>query len=124
LGLITLNSLTAAHGVLIPVQTEYYALEGLSQLMNTFSIVRKHLNSDLDIYGVLLTMTDARTNISNQVTEEVRNHFKEKVFETVIARTVRLSEAPSFGEPIIEYAKASKGAKQYLSLAKEVIARG
>lgn len=124
LGLITLNSLTAAHGVLIPVQTEYYALEGLSQLMNTFSIVRKHLNSDLDICGVLLTMTDARTNISNQVTEEVRNHFKEKVFETVIARTVRLSEAPSFGEPIIEYAKASKGAKQYLSLAKEVIARG
>ncbi|MDO4813993.1 MAG: AAA family ATPase [Gemella sp.] len=124
LGLITLNMLTAADGVIIPVQTEYYALEGLSQLMNTFSIVRKHLNADLDIYGVLLTMTDARTNISNQVSEEVRNHFKDKVFDTVIARTVRLSEAPSFGEPIIEYAKASKGAKQYLALAKEVIARG
>lgn len=124
LGLITLNSLTAANGVIIPVQTEYYALEGLSQLMNTFNIVRKHLNSTLDIFGVLLTMTDSRTNISNQVGEEVRNHFKDKVFDTVISRTVRLSEAPSFGEPIIEYAKSSKGAKQYLMLAKEVINRG
>ena len=123
LGLITLNSLTAADGVVIPVQTEYYALEGLSQLMNTFNIVRKHLNSKLDIFGVLLTMTDSRTNISNQVAEEVRNHFKDKVFETVIARTVRLSEAPSFGEPIIEYAKNSNGAKQYLALAREVIER-
>lgn len=124
LSLITLNSLTAADGVIIPVQTEYYALEGLSQLMNTFNIVRKHLNSSLDIFGVLLTMTDSRTNISNQVADEVRNHFKEKVFETIISRSVRLSEAPSFGEPIIEYAKTSKGAKQYLSLAKEVINRG
>ena len=124
LGLITLNSLTAANGVIIPVQTEYYALEGLSQLMNTFNIVRKHLNSKLDIFGVLLTMTDSRTNISNQVAEQVREHFKDKAFETVIARTVRLSEAPSFGEPIIEYAKNSNGAKQYLSLAKEVIERG
>ena len=121
LGLITLNSLTAADGVIIPVQTEYYALEGLSQLIN---IVRKHLNSKLDIFGVLLTMTDSRTNISNQVAEQVREHFKDKAFETVIARTVRLSEAPSFGEPIIEYAKNSNGAKQYLSLAKEVIERG
>lgn len=124
LGLITLNSLTAADGVIIPVQTEYYALEGLSQLMNTFNIVRKHLNSKLDIFGVLLTMTDSRTNISNQVAEQVREHFKDKAFDTVIARTVRLSEAPSFGEPIIEYAKNSNGAKQYLSLAKEVIERG
>ena len=124
LGLITLNSLTAADGVIIPVQTEYYALEGLSQLMNTFNIVRKHLNSKLDIFGVLLTMTDSRTNISNQVAEQVRDHFKEKAFDTVIARTVRLSEAPSFGEPIIEYAKNSNGAKQYVSLAKEVIERG
>ncbi len=124
LGLITLNSLTAANGVIIPVQTEYYALEGLSQLMNTFNIVRKHLNSKLDIFGVLLTMTDSRTNISNQVAEQVREHFKDKAFETVIARTVRLSEAPSFGEPIIEYAKNSNGAKQYLALAKEVIERG
>lgn len=124
LGLITLNSLTAAEGVIIPVQTEYYALEGLSQLMNTFNIVRKHLNSKLDIFGVLLTMTDSRTNISNQVSEEVRNHFSGKAFDTVISRTVRLSEAPSFGEPIIEYAKGSKGAKQYLALAKEVIERG
>ena len=106
LGLITLNSLTAASGVIIPVQTEYYALEGLSQLMNTFN------------------MTDSRTNISNQVGEQVREHFKGKAFNTVIARTVRLSEAPSFGEPIIEYAKNSNGAKQYLSLAKEVIERG
>ena len=124
LGLITLNSLTAADGVIIPVQTEYYALEGLSQLMNTFNIVRKHLNSKLDIFSVLLTMTDSRTNISNQVAEQVREHFKDKAFDTVIARTVRLSEAPSFGEPIIEYAKNSNGAKQYLSLAKEVIERG
>lgn len=124
LGLITLNSLTAATGVIIPVQTEYYALEGLSQLMNTFNIVRKHLNADLDIFGVLLTMTDSRTNISNQVSEEVRNHFQGKTFDTIIARTVRLSEAPSFGEPIIEYAKNSNGAKQYLALAKEVIERG
>ena len=124
LGLITLNSLTAANGVIIPVQTEYYALEGLSQLMNTFNIVRKHLKSKLDIFGVLLTMTDSRTNISNQVAEQVREHFKDKAFETVIARTVRLSEAPSFGEPIIEYAKNSNGAKQYLALAKEVIERG
>ena len=124
LGLITLNSLTAADGVIIPVQTEYYALEGLSQLMNTFNIVRKHLNSKLDIFGVLLTMTDSRTNISNQVAEQVREHFKDKAFDTVIARTVRLSEAPSFGEPIIEYAKNSNGAKQYLSLAKEVTERG
>ena len=124
LGLITLNSLTAANGVIIPAQTEYYALEGLSQLMNTFNIVRKHLNSKLDIFGVLLTMTDSRTNISNQVAEQVREHFKDKAFETVIARTVRLSEAPSFGEPIIEYAKNSNGAKQYLALAKEVIERG
>ena len=124
LGLITLNSLTAANGVIIPEQTEYYALEGLSQLMNTFNIVRKHLNSKLDIFGVLLTMTDSRTNISNQVAEQVREHFKDKAFNTVISRTVRLSEAPSFGEPIIEYAKNSNGAKQYLSLAKEVIERG
>ena len=124
LGLITLNSLTAADGVIIPVQTEYYALEGLSQLMNTFNIVHKHLNSRLDIFGVLLTMTDSRTNISNQVGDQVREHFKGKAFETVISRTVRLSEAPSFGEPIIEYAKNSNGAKQYLSLAKEVIERG
>ena len=124
LGLITLNSLTATDGVIIPVQTEYYALEGLSQLMNTFNIVRKHLNSKLDIFGVLLTMTDSRTNISNQVAEQVREHFKDKAFDTVISRTVRLSEAPSFGEPIIEYAKNSNGAKQYLSLAKEVVKRG
>lgn len=124
LGLITLNSLTAADGVIIPVQTEYYALEGLSQLMNTFNIVKKHLNASLEIFGVLLTMTDSRTNISNQVGEEVKTHFKNKVFDTVISRTVRLSEAPSFGEPIIEYAKASKGAKQYVALAKEVINRG
>ncbi|MBU0278416.1 MULTISPECIES: ParA family protein [unclassified Gemella] len=124
LGLITLNSLTAADGVIIPVQTEYYALEGLSQLMNTFNIVRKHLNSTLEIFGVLLTMTDSRTNISSQVSEEVRKYFKEKIFDTIISRTVRLSEAPSFGEPIIEYAKSSTGAKQYLALAKEVIGRG
>lgn len=124
LGLITLNSLTAAEGVIIPVQTEYYALEGLTQLMNTFNIVRKHLNSNLSIFGVLLTMTDTRTNISTQVSEEVRSHFSKETFETIISRSVRLSEAPSYGEPIIVYAKTSRSAKQYLSLAREVIERG
>jgi len=121
LGLITLNSLTAADGVIIPVQTEYYALEGLSQLMNTFNIVRKHLNSKLDIFGVLLTMTDSRTNISNQVAEQVREHFKDKAFDTVIARTVRLSEAPSFGMSIIEYDPKSAGAGAYVKLGEEII---
>lgn len=121
LGLLTLNALTAADGILVPIQCEYYALEGLGQLMKTIELVRKNLNPDLDIEGVLLTMYDARTNLSQQVIDEVQNYFSEKVYKTIIPRNVRLSEAPSFGEPIITYDPSSKGAKAYESLAKEVI---
>jgi len=120
LGLLTLNSLTASDSVLIPVQCEYYALEGLGQLLNTISIVRNHLNPELDIEGVLLTMYDQRLRLSNQVVEEVKNHFGKKVFETIISRNVRLSESPSFGKPVILYDILSKGAKNYLALAKEI----
>ncbi len=123
LGLLTLNSLTAADSVLIPVQCEYYALEGLGQLLNTISIVRYHLNKELDIEGVLLTMYDSRLRLSNQVVDEVQNHFGNKVFETVIQRNVRLSEAPSHGKPVILYDAVSTGAKNYLSLANELISR-
>lgn len=121
LGLLTLNALTAAHSVLIPIQCEYYALEGLSQLMNTIQLVQKHLNSNLAIEGVLCTMFDARTNLSIQVVEEVKTHFKDKVMRTIIPRNVRLSEAPSHGKPIITYDPRSKGAQVYMDLAKEVI---
>lgn len=124
LGLLTLNALTAADAVLIPVQCEYYALEGLSQLLNTVRIVQKHLNEDLQIEGVLLTMLDARTNLGIQVIEEVKKYFQNKVFQTIIPRNVRLSEAPSHGKPIILYDAKSKGAEVYLELAKEVIAHG
>lgn len=124
LGLITLNALTAAHGVLVPVQCEYYALEGLGQLLNTVQLVQRHLNPDLTIFGALLTMYDSRTNLSQQVVEEVQGYFKEKVFATIIPRNVRLSEAPSFGQPIIIYDPKSRGAAVYSELAKEVIARG
>ncbi|EUJ28652.1 Sporulation initiation inhibitor protein soj [Listeria grayi FSL F6-1183] len=124
LGLLTLNALTAADSVLIPVQCEYYALEGLSQLLNTVRIVQKHLNEDLQIEGVLLTMLDARTNLGIQVIEEVKKYFQNKVFQTIIPRNVRLSEAPSHGKPIILYDAKSKGAEVYLELAKEVIAHG
>lgn len=123
LGLITLNSLTASDAVLIPVQCEYYALEGLGQLLNTISIVRKHLNPTLDIEGVLLTMYDSRLRLSNQVAEEVRKYFKEKVFETVIRRNVKISEAPSHGKPIILYDAASLGTKDYMDLALEMFKR-
>ncbi len=121
LGLLTLNSLTAANTILVPIQCEYYALEGLSQLMETVKLVQKHLNPSLDVEGVVLTMFDARTNLSIQVVEEVKKHFRNKVYRTIIPRNVRLSEAPSFGLPIILYDPKSKGAECYLELAEEVI---
>ncbi|SDN62115.1 chromosome segregation ATPase [Fictibacillus solisalsi] len=124
LGLLTINSLTAADGVIIPVQCEYYALEGLSQLLNTVRLVQKHLNTDLTIDGVLLTMLDARTNLGIQVIEEVKKYFQDKVYSTIIPRNVRLSEAPSHGKPIIIYDPKSRGAEVYLELAKEVIGSG
>lgn len=123
LGLLTLNALTAADSILIPIQCEYYALEGLSQLMNTVRLVQKHLNPHLNIEGAVLTMFDARTNLSIQVVDEVKNYFKEKVFTSIIPRNVRLSEAPSYGQPIILYDPKSKGAEMYMELAKEVINR-
>jgi len=121
LGLLTLNSLTAADKILVPIQCEYYALEGLSQLMNTVQLVKKHLNPYIDVEGVVLTMFDARTNLSLQVVEEVKKYFKNKVYSTIIPRNVKLSEAPSFGMPIIQYDPKSKGAECYLELADEVI---
>jgi chromosome partitioning protein len=124
LGLLTLNALTAADGVLIPIQTEYYALEGLSQLVNTIRRVRESLNPRLEIDGVLLTMYDARTNLSAQVATEVRRHMNGTVYETVVPRSVRLSEAPSHGLPIALYDPASRGATAYRELAGEVAARG
>ena len=123
LGLITLNSFAATDSVLVPIQCEYYALEGLSQLTNTIKMVKKALNPELSLEGVLLTMFDARTNLSIQVVDEVKKFFPEKVFKTVIPRNVRLSEAPSFGQPIIEYDKHSRGAECYDQLADEVITR-
>ncbi len=122
LGLLTLNALTAAHTVLIPIQCEYYALEGLRQLLNTIRLVQRHLNTALTIEGVLLTMFDSRLNLSNQVVNEVKEYFKEKVFKTVIHRNIKLGEAPSYGKPIILYDPASVGSQDYLGLAKEVIA--
>nr|WP_236015706.1 AAA family ATPase [Planococcus sp. ISL-110] len=124
LGLLTLNSLTASDAIIIPVQCEYYALEGLSQLLSTIRLVQKHLNHDLMIDGVLLTMLDARTNLGIQVIEEVKKYFQDKVYKTIIPRNVRLSEAPSHGEPIIIYDPKSRGAEVYLELAKEVIHNG
>jgi len=123
LSLLTLNALAASDSVLIPVQCEYYALEGLGQLLNTISIVKKHLNASLDIEGVLLTMYDGRLRLSHQVVGEVRKYFGEKAFNTLITRNVRLSEAPSFGMPVILYEATSTGTKNYLDLAAEVIAR-
>lgn len=120
LGLLTINSLNAADSVMIPIQCEYYALEGLGQLMNTIALVRKHLNNALCIEGVLLTMYDSRTNLSEQVAEEVRKYFKHYVYKTVIPRNVRLSEAPSYGKHIFEYDPKSKGAELYRELAREV----
>lgn len=121
LGLITLNAFTASDSVLIPVQCEYYALEGLGQLLNTISLVKKHLNKDIEIEGALLTMYDARTNLSNQVVKEVKNYFNDKVYKNVIPRNVKLSEAPSYGMPISLYDPRSKGAKSYEKFVKEFI---
>lgn len=121
LGLLTLNALTAADSVIIPIQCEYFALEGLGKLLNTIKSVQKIHNEALDIEGLLLTMFDSRLRLSNQVVEEVQKHFTNMVFETIIQRNVRLGEAPSFGESIINYDVSSKGAANYLSLAKELI---
>jgi len=121
LGLLTINALTAADTVLIPIQCEYYALEGLSQLLNTIHMVQKNLNKKLAIEGVLLTMYDPRLNLSNQVADEVREYFKEKVYRTIINRNVRLGEAPSFGKPIIMYDAVCSGSQNYISLAEEII---
>jgi chromosome partitioning protein len=120
---VTLNALTAADSVLIPVQCEYYALEGLGQLLNTISMVKKQLNESLDIEGVLLTMFDGRLRLSNQIVEEVKKYFGEKVFKSVVTRNVRLSEAPSFGKPIILYDAVSTGARNYMDLAQEVLVK-
>ncbi|NER15671.1 ParA family protein [Spongiivirga citrea] len=121
LGLLTLNALTAADSVIIPIQCEYFALEGLGKLLNTIKSVQKIHNSNLDIEGLLLTMYDSRLRLSNQVVEEVQKHFSDMVFKTIIQRNVRLSEAPSYGESIINYDAGSKGAANYLNLAHEVI---
>ena len=121
LGLITLNAFTASNSVLIPVQCEYFALEGLGQLLNTINLVKKHLNKNIQIEGALLTMYDIRTNLSNQVVKEVKKYFNNKVYKTVIPRNVRLSEAPSYGMPIIEYDLKSKGAKSYIKFTKEFL---
>lgn len=124
LGLLTLNAMTASDSVLIPIQCEYYALEGLSQLLNTIRLVQKHLNKRLEIEGVVLTMYDGRLNLSRQVAEDVKRFFDKKVFETVINRNVRISEAPSFGKPIILYDAVSTGSENYMSLAEEFIKNG
>jgi len=123
LGLLTINSLTAANSILVPIQCEFYALEGLSQLLKTITLIQDNLNQDLVLEGVVLTMFDSRTNLSGQVVQEVKNHFQQKVFKTIIPRNVRLSEAPSFGRPVIKYDPKSKGAEVYYNLAKEVLAQ-
>ena len=121
LGLITINALTAANSVIIPVQCEYFALEGLGKLLNTIKIIQSRLNTNLEIEGILLTMYDVRLRLSNQVVEEVRTHFSKIVFKTIIPRNIRLSEAPSFGVPAIAHDAVSKGAVSYLNLAKEIL---
>lgn len=123
LGLLTINALAAADSVLIPIQCEYYALEGVTKLLESMRMVKSRINKDLDTYGVLMTMYDSRTSLSNQVVDEVRNYFGDKTFKTLIPRTVKLSEAPSFGMPVINYAPNNKGAKAYRELAKEVVRR-
>lgn len=124
LGLLTINALTAADSVLIPIQCEYYALEGVTKLLESMRMVKNRINKGLDTFGVLLTMYDSRTSLSNQVVDEVRAYFGDKTFKTLIPRTVKLSEAPSYGMPVISYAPNNKGAKAYMNLAKEVISRG
>ena len=124
LGLLTLNALTCSNSIIIPIQCEYYALEGLGQLLNTFRLVQKNLNPKLEIEGVLLTMYDSRLNLSSQVADEVKGFFKDKIFETVIPRNVRLSEAPSFGKPALLYDANSTGAQNYLSLVEQILHHG
>jgi chromosome partitioning protein len=124
LGLLTVNSLTAAHSVLIPLQCEYYAMEGLTQLLKTIRLVKENLNPDLQIEGILLTMYDLRNNLSQQVADEVRAHFKGRVFSTIIPRNVKLSEAPSFGKPCILYDAESRGSQSYVELAREILKNG
>lgn len=124
LGLLTINSLTAAHSVIIPLQCEYYALEGLGQLLKTIRLIKQSLNPKLEIEGILLTMFDSRNNLSHQVAQEVKNHFKDKVFNTIIPRNIRLSEAPSYGKPVLLYDIHSNGAESYLNLAREIMADG
>ena len=121
LGLLTINALTASNSILVPIQCEYYALEGVGQLMNTVNLIKKQLNKDLYIEGVVLTMNDARTNLSNQVINEVKTFFKDNVYKTIIPRNVKLSEAPSFGMPISVYAPKSKGARCYEKLTNEIM---
>ncbi len=123
LGLITVNALTAADSVIVPVQCEYFALEGLGKLLNTIKIIQNRLNPDLEIEGILLTMYDLRLNLSNQVVEEVKTHFKSMVFETLIPRNIKLSESPSFGLPAITHDADSKGSLAYLNLAREIMQR-
>lgn len=123
LGVLTLNSLVACDTVLVPMQCEYYALEGLSQLVNSIRTVKKSLNTSIDIEGIILTMYDGRTNLTIQVAEEIKKFFGDKVYKTVVPRNIRLSEAPSHGLPIIEYERTSKGAEAYMSIARELIAR-
>ncbi len=123
LGLLTLNALTCCDTVIIPIQCEYYALEGLGQLLNTIRLVQKNLNPNLEIEGVLLTMFDGRLNLSKQVADEVRGYFEDKIFNTVIQRNVRLSEAPSFGKPALLYDANSTGAQNYMALAEEILTR-
>lgn len=123
LGLLTINALAAADGVLIPIQCEYYALEGVTKLLESMRMVKGRINKDLDTYGVLMTMYDSRTSLSNQVVEEVQNYFGDIAFKTCIPRSVKVSEAPSYGMPVIEYAPSNKGARAYMDLAKEVIRR-
>lgn len=121
LGLLSINALVASDSIIIPIQTEYYALEGVSELMNTYKLVKDSLNKDLEIEGVLLTMFDKRTNLSYEVVEEVKSYFKNKVFKTMIPRNVRLAEAPSYGKSVLEYEERSKGATAYKMLAQELI---
>jgi len=123
LGLITVNALTAADSVIIPVQCEYFALEGLGKLLNTIKIIQNRLNPELEIEGFLLTMYDARLNLSNQVYDEVKRHFQDMVFETVIQRNVKLSEAPSYGKPVLLYDASSRGAINHMNLAREILQR-
>lgn len=123
LGLLTINALAAADSVLIPIQCEYYALEGVTKLLESMRMVKGRINKDLDTYGVLMTMYDSRTSLSNQVVEEVQNYFGDIAFKTCVPRSVKVSEAPSYGMPVIEYAPSNKGARAYMDLAKEVIRR-